>query len=205
MGHAKDALAVRSGESPLDLSDVPLCPRCGTAMEARRAKHGRRDGERFWGCPNFFKPPPDKCDGTINIEKDATWSQPLRRRPTIVRAASDPTMQQLDRVARRELTKKDERNKRIKEWQRQRGQEDKAWGENEIDEKLEEWMQEDEKPREIKPETELQLTYKLKISKKASKEWMTAMSIRMLLGDEDIEIVSIIDRAGKKVSEDELP
>jgi hypothetical protein len=171
-------------------------------MEARRAKHGRRSGERFWGCPNFFKTPPDKCDGTINIEKDGTWVAPIRRAPTIV-SATAPTQTQMKRAARKEYERAENLAK-VKAWQRQKGTEE-SWDDEELDEKLEEWMKEEEGPRVIKPEDELQITYKIKFQTKQESAWMTAMSIKILLGDDDLEVVKIIDRAGKPVKEEELP
>ncbi len=32
---------------------IPLCPKCGVAMVLRVATRGRRQGMRFYGCPNY--------------------------------------------------------------------------------------------------------------------------------------------------------
>lgn len=38
---------------------IPICPQCGATM---RAKENRSNGNKFWGCPNFFPPPgTQKC------------------------------------------------------------------------------------------------------------------------------------------------
>ena len=54
--HAESVATVRT--SP------PLCPKCGTTMVLREVKRpGPRQGQRFWGCPNF-----PKCHGTRDLE-----------------------------------------------------------------------------------------------------------------------------------------
>lgn len=37
---------------------APRCPRCGKPMLRRTIKKGSRQGEQFWGCPDY-----PKCDG----------------------------------------------------------------------------------------------------------------------------------------------
>jgi hypothetical protein len=34
---------------------VPECPKCGAPMVVRRAGRGERQGEQFYGCPNYPK------------------------------------------------------------------------------------------------------------------------------------------------------
>ena len=44
----------------------PACPTCGAVMVVRTVKReGPRQGERFWGCPNF-----PKCRGTRELERE---------------------------------------------------------------------------------------------------------------------------------------
>gem|GEM_PF-2390846 len=38
---------------PVTTTSPPLCPACGVAMVLRTARHGERQGERFYGCTNF--------------------------------------------------------------------------------------------------------------------------------------------------------
>ena len=40
------------------------CPKCGSAMRLRTARHGPRRGHRFWGCNRY----PD-CRGTIDVRR----------------------------------------------------------------------------------------------------------------------------------------
>ena len=42
----------------------PACPKCGSKMVVRRAKHGSNAGKSFWGCSQW---PKTKCPGIINI------------------------------------------------------------------------------------------------------------------------------------------
>jgi hypothetical protein len=110
----------------------------------------------------------------------------------------------LERAAKRQ--KEDaERLARVRAWQKQKMEDGEEWDDEELDEKLEEWMQEEQGPRVIKPTDELQITYKLRYSQKQESQWLTAMSIKILLGDEDLEVIKIIDRTGTSVSEEELP
>ncbi len=41
---------------------VPACPRCGTPMVQRVAKHGKHAGQSFWGCTQY-----PKCTGILQI------------------------------------------------------------------------------------------------------------------------------------------
>lgn len=41
---------------------TPDCPKCGSTMVIRTAKHGANSGSKFWGCPNY-----PKCRGTRPI------------------------------------------------------------------------------------------------------------------------------------------
>jgi hypothetical protein len=46
---------------------APACPRCGVPMVLREVKRdGPRQGEQFWGCPNF-----PRCRGTRDVEDTA--------------------------------------------------------------------------------------------------------------------------------------
>ena len=58
---------VQSGtaESASPAEGPPDCPKCGAEMVVRTVKRdGPRQGERFWGCPNF-----PKCRGTRELEQ----------------------------------------------------------------------------------------------------------------------------------------
>jgi hypothetical protein len=45
----------------------PPCPRCGTTMVLREVKRdGPRQGDQFWGCPNF-----PRCRGTRDLAETA--------------------------------------------------------------------------------------------------------------------------------------
>ncbi len=44
-------------------SEVPFCPKCGSAMVLRTAKSGLNQGGKFWGCSQYLQ-----CRGIINIE-----------------------------------------------------------------------------------------------------------------------------------------
>jgi hypothetical protein len=47
-----------------DETAPPTCPTCGAPMVLREVKrNGPRQGEKFWGCPNF-----PKCRGTRDLE-----------------------------------------------------------------------------------------------------------------------------------------
>ena len=38
------------------------CPRCGSDMQIREAKKGKRIGQKFWGCVKF-----PQCKGTVQV------------------------------------------------------------------------------------------------------------------------------------------
>ncbi len=40
------------------------CPKCGSGMRLRTARHGPRRGKKFWGCNRY----PD-CKGAINVDR----------------------------------------------------------------------------------------------------------------------------------------
>lgn len=42
----------------------PICPKCGSAMVLRTARHGRNAGGKFYGCSNY-----PNCKGTLDHEK----------------------------------------------------------------------------------------------------------------------------------------
>ncbi|MBZ0291283.1 MAG: DUF2726 domain-containing protein [Anaerolineae bacterium] len=37
----------------VQLTDVPVCPKCGSMMVLRTARNGANAGRQFWGCPNY--------------------------------------------------------------------------------------------------------------------------------------------------------
>jgi hypothetical protein len=46
---------------PAPAADLqPTCPKCGSSMILKVAKHGANQGEKFWGCPKF-----PQCRGTL--------------------------------------------------------------------------------------------------------------------------------------------
>jgi len=49
-------------ESPPREADVPLCPRCRTAMVRRTPKAGGKQFRPFWGCQNY-----PRCRETVDI------------------------------------------------------------------------------------------------------------------------------------------
>ena len=69
VGTADCSSAVEEGEAHAEAeaeAAAPLCPRCGATMVVREVKReGPRQGERFWGCPNF-----PKCRGTRDLEDE---------------------------------------------------------------------------------------------------------------------------------------
>jgi ATP-dependent DNA helicase RecQ len=44
--------------------NTPECPDCKIKMQIKEAKTGKRKGNKFWGCPNYFS---KKCKYTIDI------------------------------------------------------------------------------------------------------------------------------------------
>ncbi len=45
-----------STEPPLpevEADKTPFCPKCSAKMVVRKVKHGRNQGQTFWGCPNY--------------------------------------------------------------------------------------------------------------------------------------------------------
>lgn len=171
MGHAKDAIRLRPGESPVvDLDNPPKCPRCGATMEVRRAKSGRRAGHRFWGCPNYFSSDPSKkCSATINITPDGTWRAPIRRTPTVLKHPDDTINTEPE----------------------------------DLDKQFAAHVEEERRP--VQPNDELQVTYRPRFSTREESIWMTAMSIKILLDDEDIEVIRIVNKFGRNIKRDELP
>jgi restriction system protein len=43
-------------------TSAPTCPKCGSAMVQREAKHGNFAGRSFWGCRQY-----PKCPGIVQI------------------------------------------------------------------------------------------------------------------------------------------
>ncbi len=39
--------------APPTATTAPLCPKCGLPMVLRTAQHGSRQGQQFYGCPNY--------------------------------------------------------------------------------------------------------------------------------------------------------
>ena len=53
-GPAATAATTASAASPpTRITDEPVCPKCGVPMVVRVASRGDRQGERFYGCPNY--------------------------------------------------------------------------------------------------------------------------------------------------------
>lgn len=44
---------------PAETVSAPECPKCGSAMVLRTARHGARAGDKFWGCSTY-----PRCRGT---------------------------------------------------------------------------------------------------------------------------------------------
>jgi len=67
--YLSEAEAVPTGQAtvasavPVDATDTPLCPKCGTPMVIRVAKQGSRAGEKFYACPNY-----PKCRSVLPVE-----------------------------------------------------------------------------------------------------------------------------------------
>jgi hypothetical protein len=47
------ATPVSAASPPTRIADKPVCPKCGVPMVVRVASRGDRQGERFFGCPNY--------------------------------------------------------------------------------------------------------------------------------------------------------
>jgi hypothetical protein len=74
MAHAADepAPAAEAGPQDQDEDAPPPCPRCGAPMALRQVKReGPRQGEQFWGCPNF-----PMCRGTRDLEEAGSSGPP---------------------------------------------------------------------------------------------------------------------------------
>jgi restriction system protein len=48
--------------SPATITE-PNCPKCGSTMTVRVAKHGANYGKTFWGCTGF-----PRCRGVVSID-----------------------------------------------------------------------------------------------------------------------------------------
>jgi len=46
---------VSTQQNPEGEVGIPLCPKCGVPMVLRTASRGERQGQQFYGCPNFPK------------------------------------------------------------------------------------------------------------------------------------------------------
>lgn len=53
---------IQPTSTPVEVSETPLCPKCGAPMVKRKAAKGERAGTEFWGCSRF-----PHCHGIINI------------------------------------------------------------------------------------------------------------------------------------------
>ena len=47
---------------PAAAATPPCCPRCGSEMVLRTARHGQRAGSNFWGCSSY-----PRCKGTLPV------------------------------------------------------------------------------------------------------------------------------------------
>ncbi len=59
-GEATSAVPPASSSATETHAGTPACPNCGSTMVVRTASKGERQGESFYGCPNF-----PKCRGTL--------------------------------------------------------------------------------------------------------------------------------------------
>lgn len=62
IGAGVSAVRVRKQSSTAQSTDTPLCPKCGSAMVPRTAKHGSNAGNSFWGCSQY-----PACRGIRNV------------------------------------------------------------------------------------------------------------------------------------------
>jgi restriction system protein len=53
---------VQPDPAPAAAPTPPCCPRCGSEMVLRTARHGQRAGSKFWGCPSYAR-----CKGTLPV------------------------------------------------------------------------------------------------------------------------------------------
>ena len=49
-------------ENDFEETEIPFCPKCGSAMVLRTAKNGQYAGNKFWGCSKY-----PNCKGLLNI------------------------------------------------------------------------------------------------------------------------------------------
>ena len=58
----------------MTVSELPVCPKCGSPMALRTAKKGRNAGGQFWGCTTF-----PRCRGIRDFGDKREPVQPPRK------------------------------------------------------------------------------------------------------------------------------
>ena len=53
---------IQPTSTTVEISETPICPKCGAIMVKRKAAKGEKAGTEFWGCSRF-----PHCHGIINI------------------------------------------------------------------------------------------------------------------------------------------